>query len=225
MSIESVKPSNHLIFCHPLLKHSIFFSITVLSNNLVLCIRWPKYWSFSLSIGPSNKYSGSVSLRIDRFDLLAVRWTLKSLQHHNSKASILWLSTFLMVQLSTTVHDHWEDHGLDYMDFYRQHDVSASQVKLVVKSPSVSTGEIKELILKLKLQYFGHLMQTANSLEKTLMVVKIEGRRRRGRQRMKRLDGIADSMDHEFEPAQGDSEGQRSLVCCSSWVCKEVDMT
>ena len=80
-------------------------------------------------------------------------------------------------------------------------------------------------MLKLKLQYFGHLMQTADSLEKTLMLEKIEGRRRRGRQRMKRLDGITDSMDHEFEPAQGDSEGQRSLVCCSLWSCKQSDVT
>ena len=87
-----------------------------------------------------------ISLKIDWCDLLMVQEILRSLlQHHSLKASILWRSAFLMVQLSTTVHDHWEDHGLDYTDFYRQHDVSASQVKLVVKSPSVSTGEIKDM--------------------------------------------------------------------------------
>ena len=101
-SIESVMPSNHLIFCHPLLlQPSIFPSIRVFSNELVLHIRWPKYWSFSFSISPSNEYSWLISFRIHWFDLLAVQGTLKSLlQHHNSKASILWHSAFFMVQLS-----------------------------------------------------------------------------------------------------------------------------
>ena len=100
MSIESVMPSNHLILCHPLLLlPSIFPSIRVFSNESVLRIRWPKYWSFS--IRPSNEYSGLISFRIDWFDLHAVQGTLKSLfQHHSSKASILWCSAFLMVQLS-----------------------------------------------------------------------------------------------------------------------------
>ena len=98
MSIELMMLSNHLILCQPLLLWpSIFPSFRVFSNELALCIRWPKYWNFSFSISPSNEYSGLISFRIDWFDLLAVRWTLKSLQHHNSKASILWLSTFLMV--------------------------------------------------------------------------------------------------------------------------------
>ena len=102
MSIESVIPSNHLVLCCPLLLlPSIFLSIRVFSNESVLCIRWPKYWSFSFSISPSNKYSGLISLKIDWFDLLAVQGTFKSLlQHHHSKASILWHSAFLMVQLS-----------------------------------------------------------------------------------------------------------------------------
>ena len=88
MSIVLMMPSNHLIFCHPLLLLlSIFPSIRVFSNELVLCIRWPKYWSFSFSISPSNEYSGLISLRIDWLDLLAVQGTLKSLlQHHSSKA-------------------------------------------------------------------------------------------------------------------------------------------
>ena len=100
MSIESVIPSNHLILCLFLLP-SIFPNIRVFSNELALHIRWPKYWSFSLSISPRKKYLGLISFRIDWFDLLAAQGTLKSLlQHHNSKASILPLSAFLMVQLS-----------------------------------------------------------------------------------------------------------------------------
>ena len=94
-------PSNHLI-CHPLrLLPSTFLSIRVFSNELTLHVRWPKYWSFSLSICPSNEYSGLISLRIDWFDLLAVQGTLRSLlQHHSSKASVLQCSDFFMVQLS-----------------------------------------------------------------------------------------------------------------------------
>ena len=104
MSIESVMPSNHLILCcHLLLPPSIFPSIRVFSNESVLCIRWPKYWSFSFSISPSNEYSGLISFRMDWLDL-AVQGTLKSLlQHHSSKASILHHSAFFMVQLS---HPH-----------------------------------------------------------------------------------------------------------------------
>ena len=92
MSIESVMPSNHLILCCPLLLlPSIFSSIRVFSNESVLHIRWPKYWSFSFSITPSNEYSGPISFKMDWLDLLAVQVTVKSLlQHHSSKASILW---------------------------------------------------------------------------------------------------------------------------------------
>ena len=102
MSIESVMPSSHLILCHPLLLlPSIFPSIRVFSNESALCIRWPKYWSFSFSISPSNEYLGLISFRIDWFDLLAVQGTLKSLlQHYSSKKSILQCSVFFMVQLS-----------------------------------------------------------------------------------------------------------------------------
>ena len=102
MSIESVMHSNHLILCRPfLLLTSIFPSIRVFSSESVLCIRWPKYWSFSFNISPSNEYSGLISFMIDGFDLLAVQGTLKSLlQHHNSKASVLRHSAFFMVQLS-----------------------------------------------------------------------------------------------------------------------------
>ena len=99
MSIRSAMPSNYLILCRPLLLlPSVFPSIRVFSNESVLCIRWPKYWSFSFSISPSNVYSGLISLRMDWLDLLAVQGTLKSLlQHHSSKASILWLSAFFTV--------------------------------------------------------------------------------------------------------------------------------
>ena len=102
MSIESVMPSNHLILCRPLLfLPSIFLSIRVFSSESVLGIRWPKYWSFSFSISPSNEYSGLISFRMDWLDLLAVQGTLKSLfQHHSSKASILQYSAFFIVQLS-----------------------------------------------------------------------------------------------------------------------------
>ena len=102
MSIESVMPCNHLILCHPLLLvPSIFPSIRVFSNESALHIRWPKYWSFSFSINPSNKYSGLISFRMNWFDLLAVQGTLKSLlQHHSSKASILQCLAFFIVQLS-----------------------------------------------------------------------------------------------------------------------------
>ena len=95
-------PSNHLILCHPLLlPPSIFPSIGVFSNELALHIRWPKYWSFSLSISPSNEHPGLISFRMDWLDLLAVQGTLKSLlQHHSSNTSILWCSAFFIVQLS-----------------------------------------------------------------------------------------------------------------------------
>ena len=102
MSIESVMSYNHLILCHPLLlPPSIFPSIRIFSNESLLCIRWPKDWSFSFSISPSNEYSGLIFFKIDWFDLLAVQVTLKSLlQHHSSKASLLWYSAFFIVQLS-----------------------------------------------------------------------------------------------------------------------------
>ena len=102
MSIMLVMPSNNLILCHPLvLPPSIFPSIRVFSNESTLRMRWPKYWSFSFNISPSNEHPGLISFRMDWFDLLAVQGTLKSLlQHHSSKASILWRSAFFTVQLS-----------------------------------------------------------------------------------------------------------------------------
>ena len=118
-SIGSVTPSNHLILCHPfLLLPSIFPSIGVFSNESVLQIRWPKYWSFSFSISSSSEYSGLISFRMDWLDLLAVRGTLRSLlQHHSSKASVLRCSAFFTVQLS---HPHVTWFGLEMVSRHSQ---------------------------------------------------------------------------------------------------------
>ena len=115
ISIELVMPSNHLILCHPLLLlPSIIPSIRVFSNEAALHIRWPKYWSFSFSISPSNDYSGLISFRMDSLDLLAVQGTLKSLlQHHSSKASILQCSAFFTVQLSNPYMTTGKNHSFD----------------------------------------------------------------------------------------------------------------
>jgi len=123
MSIESVLPSNHLILCCPFSSSLIFPSIRIFSNELALCIRWPKYWSFSIIL--SNEYSGLISFRIDWFDLLAVQGTLRSLlQHHSLKASILQCSVFFMVWLSHPYMTYWKNHSFDYMDICWQNDVS-----------------------------------------------------------------------------------------------------
>ena len=115
MSIGSVMTFNYLILCRPLLLlPSIFPSIRVFSSESVLHVRWPKYWSFSFSIIPSNEYSGLISFRMDWLDLLAVQRTLKSLlQHHSSKASFLQSSASFMVPTLTSIHDNWKNHSLD----------------------------------------------------------------------------------------------------------------
>ena len=127
MSIKSVMPYNHLILCHPLLlPPSIFPNIRVFSNESVLRSRWPKYWSFSFSISPSNENPGLVSFRMDWLALLAFQGTLKSLlQHHSSKASILWHSTFLMVQLSHPHMTTGKTLALTMLDLCWQSNVSA----------------------------------------------------------------------------------------------------
>ena len=119
ISIESVMPSNHLVLCHLLLLlPSIFPSIRVFSKESVVYIRWPKYWSFSFSISPSNEYSWPISFRIDWLDLLAVQRTLKSLlQHHSSKASIFWHSAFFTVQLSHPYMTTWKTKALTRWTF------------------------------------------------------------------------------------------------------------
>jgi len=114
MSITSMMPSNLLILCCPLfLLPSIFPSFRVFSNESALCIRWPKYWSFSFNIRPSSKHPALISFRMDWLDLLAVQGTLKSLlQHHSSKASVLQCSAFFTVPTLTSIHDHWKNHSL-----------------------------------------------------------------------------------------------------------------
>ena len=126
MSFESVMPSNHLILLRPLLLlPSIFPSISVFSNESALHFRWPKYWSFSFNISPSNEYSGLISFRIDWLDLLTVQRTLKSLlQHHSSKASLLWHSAFFRVQLSHPYMIYWKNHSFDETDLCWQSNVS-----------------------------------------------------------------------------------------------------
>ena len=112
-------PSSHFILCHPLLlPPSIFPSIRVFSNESALCIRWPKYWSFSFSISPSSEYSGLIPFRIDWFLLLAFQGTLKSLlQHLHSKSSILWCSAFFYCPALTSIHDYWENIALTTWTF------------------------------------------------------------------------------------------------------------
>ena len=127
MSIELMMPFSHLNLCHPpFLLPSIFPSIRVFSNELLLCIGWPKYWSFSFSISPSNEYSGLISFRMDWLDLLSVQGTLKNLlQHHSSKTSILRCSAFLIVQLSHPYMTTGKKTALTRQTFCQQSDVSA----------------------------------------------------------------------------------------------------
>ena len=116
MSIESVMPSSHLILCHPLLLPSIIPSIRVFSSESVLCIRWPKYWSFSFNISHFNEYSGLISFRMDWLGLLTVQGTLKSLlQHYSSKASVLFslVLNFPYSPTLTSIHDYWKNHNFD----------------------------------------------------------------------------------------------------------------
>ena len=114
VSIESVMTSSHLILCHPLfLPSSIFPSIRVFSNESALCIRWPKYWSFSFNISPPNEYSGLISFRMDWLDLLAVQGTLKSLLQHHSKSINFSALSFLYSPTLTSIHDYWKNHSLN----------------------------------------------------------------------------------------------------------------
>ena len=124
--IESMMPSNHLILCRPLLLPSIFPSIGVFCKESALLVRWLKYWSFSFSISPSNKYSGLISFRIDWLDLLAVQGTLQESslapQFESINSSVLSL---LYGPTLTSAHDYWKDHSFDYMYFCWQSDISA----------------------------------------------------------------------------------------------------
>ena len=125
MFIESVIPFNHLIFCRPLLLPSIFPSIRVFSNESVLCIRWPKYWSFSLSISPSNEYSGLISFKMDWLDRPAVPGTFKSSPTPQFKSINSSALSFLYSPTLTSIHDYRKNHSFDEMDFCWQSNVSA----------------------------------------------------------------------------------------------------
>ena len=126
MSIKLVMPSNHLILCHPLLlPTSIFPSIRAFSNELALHIRWPKYWSFSFNISPSNEYSGLISFRKDWLDLLAVQGTLKSPPTPQFKSINSSALSFLYSPTLTSIHDYWKNHSLDQTDLCWQSNVSA----------------------------------------------------------------------------------------------------
>ena len=127
MSTELMIPSNHLILCRPLLLPSIFPRIRVFSIESTLRIRWPKYWSLSLSISLVNEYSELISFRIDWFDFLTVRGTLKSfLQHHSSKVLILQPSAIFYGPTPQSVHDHWKDHCFDYTDLGCIHETNTT---------------------------------------------------------------------------------------------------
>ena len=125
MSIELVMPSNRLIFCHPLLLlPSIFASIRVFSNESVLCIRWPEYWSFSFSISPCDEYSGLISFRVDWFDLLVVQETQESSPTSQFKSINSSALSFLWSPLLTSIHDYWRNHSFDQTDLWWQNNVS-----------------------------------------------------------------------------------------------------
>ena len=125
MSIESGMPSNHPIFCCPLLLSSVFPSIRVFSNKSTFHIRWPKYWSFSFRTSPSNEYSGLISFKSDWFDLLAVQRTLKSLFYTTIRKHQFLVLSLLYGSALTYIHDYWKNHNFDYMDLRQQSDLSA----------------------------------------------------------------------------------------------------
>ena len=130
MSIESVMPSNHLILCRPLLLlPSIFPSIRIFSNESALHIRWPKYWSFSFSISPSNEYSGLISFRMDWLDLLAIQGTCPTPQESSPTPQFRSMTSSVLSSCYgstlTSIHDYWKNHSFSYMDFCHQGDLSA----------------------------------------------------------------------------------------------------
>ena len=208
-------PFNHLILYHPfLLPPSIFPRIRVFSNESVLPIRWPKYWSFSFSISPSNEYSGLISFRMDWLDLLAVQGTQTLVMTNLDsilKGRNITLSTkvclvkAMVFQIVMYGCESWtikkaERQRIDAFELWcwrrllRVPWTARKSNQSILKEISLGCS-LEGLMLKLKLQYFGHLMWRAYSFGKTLMLGKIEGRRRRGRQRMRWLEGITDSMD------------------------------
>ena len=194
-------PSNHLILCYSLLLlPSIFPSIRVFSNESAPCIRWPKYWSFSLNISPSSEHPGLISFRMDWLDLLAIQGTLKSLlQHHSSKASILRCSTFFIVQLS---HPY----------------LTTGKTIALTRQTFVSK------VMSLLLNMLSRLVKTFLPRSKRLLIsclqspsaVILEPRKIKSAT-------VSPSICHEVTPEVGD--GQGGLACCNSWVHKESDTT
>ena len=185
---ELVMPSNHLILCCPLLLlPSIFPSIRVFSNESALHIRWPKYWSFSFSISPSNEHPGLISFRMDWLDLLVVQGTLKSLlQHHSSKPSILQHLAFFTVQLSHPYITTGKTIALARQTFVGK--VMSLLFNMLSRLVITFLPRSKRLLiswLQSPAAYFGHLMQRADPLEKTLMLEKLKAKGERGWQRMK----------------------------------------
>ena len=219
MSAESVLPSNHLILHHPLLLLPlIFLSIRIFFSESALRIRWPKYWSFSFRISPSNEYSGLISFRIDWFWSCCPRdsqvfYSITVWKHQSSnwieQMYSIWIvfQAFWLLRVRGCEHS-WICHlvtvctCLVVVWLGLATECALVHPKLIARRSNQSIlkeispeSSLEELMLKLKLQYFGHLIRRADSLEKILMLGKIEGRRRRGWQRMRCLDGITDSMD------------------------------
>ena len=194
-------PSNHLILCRPLLLlPSIFPSIKIFSNESALHIRWPKYWSFSFNISPSNEHPGLISFRMDWLDLLEVQGTLKSLlQHHSSKASILWCSAFFRVQLSHP-----------YMTTGKT--IALTRWTFVGKVMSLLFNMLSRLVKSFLLRSKRLLISCLQSPSAVIL-----------EPRKIKSATVSPSICHEVTPGVGD--GQGSLACCNSWGCKELDMT
>ena len=198
MYSESVILSNHLTLCHSLLFLPLIFTrIRVFSSESALHIRWPKYWSFSFSISPSNEYSGLISFRIYWFDLLALQGMLKSLQCHSSKASILLSFSLLYGPTHTSYMTTGKTIALTQFshsvvsDSLWSHGLQLARLPCPSKTPRPSSNPCPSswwchpTISSSVVRYFGHLMGRTDSMEKTLIPGKIEGRRRRGWQRMR----------------------------------------